>query len=59
VILSTHQLDLIQDWGNRLWHLSQGKLVQDNLTQQVNWQALKQQFITAQQQDIQEWESEA
>lgn len=58
MILATHQLDLIPNWGNRLWHLSQGKLVQDAPTQQINWQALKQQLITDQHQEAEEWDSE-
>ncbi len=58
VIFATHHLDIIQDWGNRLWYLLQGKLVQDDQTRQVDWQALKQQFTLTQQQEIQEWESE-
>ncbi len=58
LILATHQLDHLQNWGNRLWHLSQGKLVQNAPTQQINWQALKQQLITDQHQEAEEWDSE-
>ncbi|MEB3278916.1 MAG: ATP-binding cassette domain-containing protein [Lyngbya sp.] len=56
LIFATHHLDLIQNWGNRLWYLSQGKIVQDHPTRQVDWQALKQQFIDAQKQEAQDWE---
>lgn len=56
IIFATHQLDLIQDWGNRLWYLSQGKIVQDYPTRQVDWQALKRQFIDAQNREAQDWE---
>ena len=56
IIFATHQLDYIQDWGNRLWHLSQGKIVQDLSTRGVDWQALKRQFLDAQKQESQDWE---
>ncbi|WP_413163204.1 ABC transporter ATP-binding protein [Capilliphycus salinus ALCB114379] len=56
LIFATHHLDLIQDWANQLWYLSPGKIVQNTPTRQVDWQALKQQFIDAQKQEAQDWE---
>lgn len=56
IILATHHVDLISDWGDQLWHLSHGKLIQNTPTQRLQWQALKQQFRQAQQQDAEDWE---
>lgn len=56
VVMVNHQLELIADWATHILHLSQGKLVNYQPVNQVNWTILKQHIIDAQVED--DWDDE-
>ncbi|RZM79178.1 ABC transporter ATP-binding protein [Leptolyngbya iicbica] len=55
VMMSNHQLDLVQDFGDRVLYLEQGRLKLDQPAPQINWATLKQTFIQADAQARDEW----
>lgn len=56
VLMVNHQLDLAAQFGSRVLHLRQGKLVQDCATDQIDWTQLKQSLINAEAQIAEDWE---
>lgn len=55
VLMANHQLELAEQWCDRVLHLEQGVLQQDLAAQQMNWQALKQTLVAAEAQQSEEW----
>jgi D-methionine transport system ATP-binding protein len=56
VIMANHQLDLLQSIATQVLHLHQGTLLSNTPATQVNWQALRQKIIEANEQTLDEWE---
>ena len=56
VIMANHQLELAEQWCDRVLHLEQGQLQQDLEAQQMNWQALKQTLMATEVQQLEEWD---
>ena len=56
VIMANHQLELAEQWCDRVLHLEHGQLRQDLAAQQMNWQALKQTLMAAEAQQVEEWD---
>lgn len=55
VVMSNHQIELLDRHVTRLWHLEEGRLVTDIPTSQVNWTRLRQRLIEAEKQAQEEW----
>lgn len=55
VVMSNHQLDLAQTYGDRILYLENGSLKQDQATNRIDWKVLKQTLIQAEAQTRQEW----
>lgn len=55
VIMSNHQLELAQAVCDRILYLDQGRLLADQSAATVDWQALRQQLLSATTQDYDEW----
>ncbi len=53
VVMATHQLEWAAEFGDRTLHLHQGTVQQNRPAAQTDWEALRQQLITAETQD--EW----
>ncbi len=51
VVMVNHQLELMADWATHVLHLQQGKLVSYQPVSQIDWMALKQSIVHAQQDD--------
>jgi D-methionine transport system ATP-binding protein len=56
IVMANHQLQFAQQFGSRVLHLHQGKLLQDLTADQVNWSTLEQTLAQAESQQAQEWE---
>jgi D-methionine transport system ATP-binding protein len=56
VLMTNHQLDLAEQFATRVLHLENGMLVQDAVTEQIDWPALRQRIVAAETQQMQEWE---
>lgn len=56
IVMVNHQLDLAQQFGNRVFYLNQGRLEQDRRAAEVNWTELKAQLLHTQAQQAEEWE---
>jgi D-methionine transport system ATP-binding protein len=56
VVMVNQQLDLAQQFCDRVLHLQQGRLIQDLPREQVNWTELQQNLLQAEIQAAQEWE---
>lgn len=56
ILMSNHQLDLAEQFGTKILHLQQGRLIQDSPVLQVNWSDLKQSLIDAEAQIAEDWE---
>jgi D-methionine transport system ATP-binding protein len=56
ILMVNHQLDLAQQFGDRVLHLQQGRLIQNLPSKQINWPELQQTLIQAETQSAQEWE---
>lgn len=55
VVMVNHQIDLVEQFCDRLLYLQQGRLVADRAASQVNWNELKQNLIQENAQDAEEW----
>ena len=55
IIIVNHQLELIQDFCDRLLLLERGILLQDTLATPSNWQAVSQQICRLQSEEAKEW----
>jgi D-methionine transport system ATP-binding protein len=55
VIMSNHQLDLVQDFCDRVIYLEEGRLKLDQPAAQIDWATLKQTFVKADAQARDEW----
>lgn len=55
ILMINHQLDLAEQFSDRLLYLEQGRLLQDQASHQVDWLALKHQLQNAEQQQTEEW----
>lgn len=56
VLMANHQLELAEQFCDRVLHLEQGTLRQDLSMQQTNWQALRQTIVQAEAQQSEEWD---
>ncbi|HEY9660277.1 MAG TPA: ATP-binding cassette domain-containing protein [Allocoleopsis sp.] len=56
ILMVNHQLDLAQQFCNRVLLLHQGKLTRFSSTEQVDWQQLKQNLIEVETTAAEEWE---
>ncbi len=55
VLMSNHQLELVEEFCDRVWYLNQGQLVGDWPATVVDWPALRQTIITANATETAEW----
>ncbi|MEM9119752.1 MAG: ATP-binding cassette domain-containing protein [Cyanobacteria bacterium P01_F01_bin.56] len=55
VVMSNHQLDLVQDYCDRVLYLENGRLKLDQRADQVDWTTLKQRFLQADAKAKDEW----
>ena len=55
VIMSNHQLDLAQMFCDRVLYLESGRLVKAQSADEVDWQALRQTLLTADERNLEEW----
>jgi D-methionine transport system ATP-binding protein len=56
VVMVTQQLNLAEQFCDRVLHLQQGRLLQDRPCTQLNWTELQQNLLQAETQASQEWE---
>jgi D-methionine transport system ATP-binding protein len=56
ILMVNHQLNLAQQFCDRVLHLQQGRLMQDIPGDRLNWAELEQNLIQAEIQEAQEWE---
>jgi D-methionine transport system ATP-binding protein len=56
IVMVNHQLDLAQQFGDRVLHLQQGKLIENLVSSQIDWAKLQQNLRQAEIQSAQEWE---
>jgi D-methionine transport system ATP-binding protein len=56
ILMVNHQLDLAAQFGDRVLHLQQGKLVQNLAAAQTDWAKLQQTLRQAETQAAQEWD---
>ncbi len=55
ILMINHQLDLAEQFSDRVLYLEEGRLLQNQASQQVDWPALKQHLQTAEQRQTEEW----
>ena len=55
IIMVNHQLNLVQQFANRIIWLNQGKIYQDTQSSSLDWQILEQKFKELSQQNGEEW----
>ncbi|MBE9178182.1 ATP-binding cassette domain-containing protein [Oculatella sp. LEGE 06141] len=55
ILMANHQLDIAQQFCNRLLYLEQGRLVQETAADQTDWAELKQALIAAEAKEAEEW----
>jgi D-methionine transport system ATP-binding protein len=55
ILMVNHQLDLVQQFCNRLLYLHQGRLIQDLPAAQVDWIDVKQTLVNAEAEAAEEW----
>lgn len=55
IIMVNHQLELIQDFGDRLLLLNQGNLLEDLPATKINWQKVSQKIFQLRSEEAQEW----
>jgi D-methionine transport system ATP-binding protein len=55
IIMVNHQLELIQNFASRFLYLEAGKLAEDVVATQENWQRLKANLLQAQAQATEDW----
>lgn len=58
VVMANHQLDLIQQVCSRVLYLQAGRLVDDQLAENVDWDVLRDRITTAELTDQQEWDGD-
>lgn len=56
IVMVNHQLELAQEFSDRLLYLSKGKLLQDTPTAEVDWHELRQRIIQTEAQARKEWD---
>jgi len=55
IIMANHQLSLSARHVSRMWHLENGRIIADKPANQVDWAALKQRLVEAEQADEADW----
>ncbi len=55
IIMVNHQLELAQQFANRILYLESGKLLEDSFVEKVDWKKLRQNLIEAETRITQEW----
>jgi D-methionine transport system ATP-binding protein len=55
IMMVNHQLELIQNFGDRLLLFNQGKLLEDLPATKINWQKVSQKIFQLQSEEAQEW----
>ncbi|UBF29201.1 ATP-binding cassette domain-containing protein [Kovacikia minuta CCNUW1] len=55
IFMVNHQLNLAEQFCDRVLQLQQGILIRDVLKAQVNWKAVEQQLISAEAKQVEEW----
>jgi D-methionine transport system ATP-binding protein len=56
ILMANHQLELAQQFCDRVLHLDQGRLRQDLAAQHVDWQTLRQMILQAEAHEAEEWD---
>ncbi len=56
ILMANHQLDLAQSFSDRVLHLHRGELVQNELSDRVDWQTLRATIRQSEAQESAEWE---
>lgn len=57
VIMANHQLELVEEFCDRILYLQQGQLIQDTLTDRLDWGNLREELRDREKQMVEEWES--
>lgn len=55
IIMANHQLDLVQEFCNRVLYLQSGQVQQDSPADQIDWHALRQRLVQAETQEATDW----
>lgn len=55
VIMSNHQLEILEQFCDRILYLEKGRLLKDETSSTVDWQALRQALIAADADEQEEW----
>lgn len=55
LLMANHQLELAEQFCDRVLYLKQGRLLQDLPAEQMNWQALRQTLVQAEAHQLEEW----
>lgn len=58
IIMVNHQLNVVEDFSQRVIWLNQGEMYQDIPSNQINWLDIRSQFTSIQQEINSEWEEE-
>ena len=56
IIMVNHQLDLIQNFCDRILYINAGNLIKDCLSTSSNWQAIQKQIVQQTKQQQEEWD---
>jgi D-methionine transport system ATP-binding protein len=58
ILMVNHQLELAQEFSQRVLYLQDGKLLHNLLTEEADWTELKEKLVQAEARSIQEWEED-
>jgi D-methionine transport system ATP-binding protein len=56
ILMANHQLELAEQFCDRVLHLEHGTLQHDLSTQQMNWQTLRQAIVQVEAHHSEEWD---
>lgn len=56
ILMANHQLELAEQFCDRVLHLEQGRLCQDLASQQMDWQTLRQMILQTETHQAEEWD---
>jgi D-methionine transport system ATP-binding protein len=56
IVMANHQLELAEQFCDRVLHLEQGRLRQDLVAQRMNWQTLRQLIVQTEAHQAEEWD---
>lgn len=55
ILMVNHQLELAEEFATRVLYLQQGKLLEDDICDRINWEEMRQNLIKAEAEAEQEW----